>query len=107
MIIESVRITVMPADCEQLLRAIVAWSAPTAVEPGCISSRVLQEASAPQAVCYQAHWKAKDDLIRHLRTEHYRKLIILMESGITSPLVEFHTVTETQGLDLIKRARKV
>jgi hypothetical protein len=27
--------------------------------------------------------------------------------GTTPPIVEFHTVTETRGLDLIERTRKV
>jgi len=107
MIIESVRIAVMPAKCEPLLRALVAWAGPTAAEPGCLSCRILQENSAPQAFCYQAHWNTQGDLVRHLRTEHYKRLLMLMELGTTRPLIEFHTVTETQGLELIKRARKV
>jgi quinol monooxygenase YgiN len=105
LIIESVRIAAMPAQCEQLRRGLVAWAGPTAVESGCLSCRILQESSAPQAFCYQAQWKTHDDLLRHIRTEHYKRLLALMELGTTPPLVEFHTVTETQGLDLIERAR--
>jgi len=106
-IIESVRIAVMPAKCEQLRRALAAWVGPTAVESGCLSCRIFQENSAPRAFCYQAQWKTQDDLIRHIRTEHYRQLLALMELGTTPPLVEFHTVTETKGLDLIKQTREV
>ena len=106
MIIESVRIAAMPAQCEQLLRALVAWAGPTSVESGCLSCRILQEASAPQAFCYQAQWKTQSDLLRHIRTEHYKRLLSLIELGTTPPLVEFHTVTETRGLDLIERTRK-
>ena len=106
-IIESVRIAVISAESRQLLKALIAWAGPTAVEAGCLSCRILQESSAPQAFCYQAHWNTRDDLIRHLRTKHYKKLLVLMELGITRPLVEFHTVTETQGFDLVERAREV
>ena len=105
LIIESVRIAAMPAQCEQLRRGLVAWAGPTAVESGCLSCRILQESSAPQAFCYQAQWKTQDDLLRHIRTEHYKRLLALMELGTTPPVVEFHTVTETEGLDLIERAR--
>jgi len=105
LIIESVRIAAMPAQCEQLRRGLVAWAGPTAVESGCLSCRILQESSAPQAFVYQAQWKTQDDLLRHIRTEHYKRLLALMELGTTPPLVEFHTVTETKGLDLIERAR--
>ena len=106
MIIETVRIAVMPSKCKQLLRALAAWAGPTAVESGCLSCRVLEETSAPQAFCYQAQWKTEDDLLRHIRTEHYKRLLALMELGTTPPLVEFHTVTETRGLAFIERTRE-
>ena len=105
MIIESVRIAVMPATCEQLLRALVAWAGPTAVESGCLSCKIFQEHCAPQAYCYQAQWRTQEDLLRHIRTEHYKKLLALMELGTTPPLVEFHTVTDTKGMALIERTR--
>lgn len=107
MIIESVRIAVTPAKCEQLLRSLAAWAGPTAVESGCLSCRVLHETSDPQAFCYQAQWRTQDDLLRHIRTSHYKRLLALMELGTGPPLVEFHTVTETKGLALIEHTRKV
>jgi len=107
LIIESVRIAVTPTKGEQLHRALAAWAGPTAVESGCLSCRVLHETSDPQAFCYQAQWKTQDDLLRHIRTSHYKRLLALMELGTGPPLVEFHTVTETKGLDLIECTRKV
>ena len=105
MIIESVRIVVTPTKREQLRRALFAWAGPTAVESGCISCRILQDGSDVNAFCYEAQWKSPDDLLRHLRSEHYRRLLILMDIGSEPPLVEFHTVAETRGLDFIEFAR--
>jgi quinol monooxygenase YgiN len=107
LIIESVRIAAMPAKCEQLRRALAAWAGPTAVESGCLSCRVFEETRDPRAFYYQAQWKTQDDLLRHIRTEHYKRLLALMELGTAPPLVEFHTVSETRGLDLIECTRKV
>ena len=106
MIIESVRIVVTPAKREQLRRALAAWAGPTAVESGCVSCRILQEGSDLDAFCYQAQWRSRDDLLRHLRSEHYKRLLMLMDLGSEPPVVEFHTVAETRGLDLIEFARK-
>jgi len=44
-------------------------------------------------------------LLRHLRSEHYKRLLILMDLGSDPPLVQFHIVAETKGLDLIEYAR--
>jgi quinol monooxygenase YgiN len=107
LIIESIRIAVAPMNREQLRRALAAWSGPTGVESGCISCRILQEESNPLAFCYLAHWKSRDDLMRHLRTDHYKRLLALLDLGAEPPLVEFHTVSETSGLDLIHHARNV
>jgi quinol monooxygenase YgiN len=93
--------------CEELRRALTAWVGPTEVEPGCIKCRILQEANYPQVFCYGAHWKSEEDLLRHIRSEHYKRLLVLMDLGDKPPLVEFHTVDETRGLDLIERARTV
>ncbi len=105
MIIESVRIVVAPAKREQLRRALAAWTGPTAVESGCMSCRMLQEGSDLDAFCYEAKWRSRDDLLRHLRSEHYKRLLLLMDIGTGPPVVEFHTVAETRGLDLIEYAR--
>ena len=107
MIIEIVRIAVEPRAYEQLNRALAAWSGPTTAEAGCISCRVLQEKNESRAIHYQAQWKTTEDLLRHLSGDHYKRLLGLMELGNGPPLVEFHTVSETKGFDLIERARNV
>ena len=105
LIIESVRIVVTQPKREQVRRALTAWVGPAEVEPGCISCRVLQEGPDPHAFCFEARWRTQDDLLRHLRSEHYKRLLALMDLGSEPPLVEFHTVTDTKGLDLIERTR--
>jgi quinol monooxygenase YgiN len=107
MIIETVRIAVAPAKCEQLRRALAAWAGPTAVESGCLTCRILQESNDPYSFFYEAQWKSQSDLLRHLRSDHYKRLLILMDLGSEPPVVEFHTVAETKGLDLIERTRSI
>ena len=105
MIIESVEIAVGPAIREELLRALTAWRGPAEVEPGCLSCRILQDANNPNAFCYDAKWRSEDDLLCHLRSAHYRHLLMLMDMADRPPLVQFHTVTETVGLDFVQLAR--
>ena len=107
LIIESLRIVVRAAKREELRRALAAWIGPTQVESGCLDCRILLEGNEPHSLCYEAQWKTPDDLMRHLRSEHYKRLLVLMDLGEKPPVVEFHTVTETKGLDLIQHARNV
>lgn len=105
MIIESVCIVVRSGKSGELRRALNAWAGPTEVEPGCMTCRILQDGSDPRLFCYEAHWRTQEDLLRHLRSEHYKRLLALMDLGQQPPRIEFHTVSGTEGLDLIQRAR--
>jgi quinol monooxygenase YgiN len=105
LIIESVCIAVRPAKREELRRALAAWKGPTGVEPGCTNCHILQETNGSDVFFYGAYWKSEDDLLRHLRSDHYKRLLVLMDLGDKPPLIEFHKVTESAGLELIERAR--
>jgi hypothetical protein len=67
--------------------------------------QILQEGPDALAFRCEARWRTQEDLVRHLRSEHYKRLLVLMDLGSEPPLIEFHTVAETKGLDLIKDAR--
>ena len=105
MIIECVEIAVPPAKREEMRRALTAWTGPAGVEPGCLSCRILQDAEDPDAFCYEAKWRSEEDLLWHLRSDHYKHLLVLMDMADRPPLIQFHTVVETSGIDLVQRAR--
>jgi quinol monooxygenase YgiN len=107
LIIESLRIVVRGGKREEMRRALAAWIGPTQVEAGCIDCRILHDEHEPHSFYYEARWKSPDELMRHLRSEHYKRLLGLMDLGEEAPVVEFHTVSETKGLDLIQQARNV
>ena len=107
MIIECVRIEVRAGKREEARRTLSAWAGPTEVEPGCISCRILQESTEPFAFCCELRWKSHDDLVRHLRSERYKALLVLIDQGVGPPVIEFHRVTETEGFDLVERVRNV
>jgi hypothetical protein len=50
-------------------------------------------------------WETTGDLIHHLQTETYKQLLLLMELSPRAPIVEFYTVEEMRGLDLVESAR--
>jgi quinol monooxygenase YgiN len=105
LIIESLRIVARPSRREELRRGLTAALGPIEAESGCLSCHVLQEGTEPHAIYYEAQWKAQEDLLRHVRSENYKRILSLMELGDAPPLIEFHTVAETRGFDLIERAR--
>lgn len=48
-------------------------------------------------------WNDKEDLNRHLRSDEYRKLLMLMETAYGPPEIRFHTIVDTTGIETIKK----
>jgi quinol monooxygenase YgiN len=105
-IIERIAVLVAPERREDLRRAFSALLGPTCVEPGCISCDLYQEARDLNRFCLETRWMTDQELIRHLRSEQYRNLLILLELSSEPPLIEFHEVAETRGLELIRAVRQ-
>ena len=97
---------VAPADKHKdLYQALFSSLGPTHVEPGCIECRLYYDADADMHYL-ESRWSTEDDLIRHVRSDAYKKLLLLMELGAEAPSIEFFTVSEVRGLDFIKAARQ-
>jgi len=105
MIIEQMTISAPPGRSEQLYSAIAAVTGPMEVQPGCLSCRVLQSCQDRSDIFIQAKWATTEDLIHHLQSESYKRLLLLMELSPKPPVLQFYTVEEIRGLDLVKEAR--
>ena len=104
MIIELMRISISQAQGGQLGDALESLVGPIQVQPGCLECRLLK--SLPEKRMYVlARWETQRDLIRHLQSESYKKLLLLMELSAAPPVVEFFNVLEIRGLDLVEAVR--
>jgi quinol monooxygenase YgiN len=106
-IIEVVDIKTSPDKREELRRALHSLSGPTEAEPGCTSCQLYQPLSDPSIVRVESRWQTQGDFFRHIRSDAYKKFLMLMELGCEPPTVEFYTVSELRGLNLVKAAREL
>lgn len=105
MIIELVGISVAHGKRRELGKALVSLVGPIQVQPGCLSCRLFQEWPDKDKLQMEARWDNEECLVRHLQSDVYKKLLLLMELGATAPEVEFFEVLEFRGLDLVETAR--
>lgn len=105
MVIEQLSISA-PGDLRQKLgSALASLMGPTQVQPGCLSCRVFEDWQCPGEFRIEANWESEQDLTRHLQSDAYKSLLLLMELSPTSPIVAFYTVEKVRGLDLVEEAR--
>ena len=105
MIIEQMSISAPPGERDQLCSALASVTGPIEVQPGCLSCRITQSCQESNEIFIQAKWATTEDLIRHLQSEIYKRLLLLMELSPKPPVVQFYMVEEVRGLDLVKEAR--
>jgi quinol monooxygenase YgiN len=105
MIIELMSISGACAREDQLGDALESFVVPIQVQPGCLECRVLRSRPMEQGFCMLARWETQKDLIRHLQSDIYKKLLLLMELSAAPPVLEFFNVLEMRGLDLVEDAR--
>jgi hypothetical protein len=53
----------------------------------------------------EARWESMENLVRHLRSNIYKEILLLVELSTAPPIVEVFTGLESRGLDLVKTAR--
>ena len=106
-IIEVLGIRASPGKREELRRGLSSLSGPTEAEPGCTSCQLYQPLEDPGVVRVEAHWKTQSDFFRHIRSDAYKKFLLLMELGCEPPTVEFYAVSELRGMGFVKAAREL
>ena len=105
MVIELLNISVLHGKRQELGKALATLVGPIQVQPGCLGCRLFQSLPIQDALQIEARWESQEDLIRHLQSDGYKRLLLLMELSAAPPVLEFLTVVELRGLELVESAR--
>ena len=106
MIIASVRLKASAGKYEEMARGLGSLLGPTRTERGCLECQLHQDVVDPNTFHFESTWRTEDDLEQHVRSPGYMKLLMLIELGAAQPVIEFHKVSQTQGLEFIQAVRK-
>jgi len=77
----------------------------TQFEPGCISCRVYRGVEDVRAIMLEELWASDEDVQRHLRSDKYRKILLVVEMADESPEIRFDTIAQSSGVETIEQAR--
>jgi len=105
MIIEQMSVSAPPGKRKQLGSALSSLIGPTQVQPGCLSCRLFQNWQNLDELLVEASWETQEDLIRHLQSDSYKQLLLMMEASRLPPVLRFCSVQDISGLELVRSAR--
>jgi quinol monooxygenase YgiN len=74
-------------------------------EPSCRSSRIYRDADEVQIIMVEELWESREALMRHLASDAYRRILIVIEMAAETPEIRFDAIAGTSGLETIARAR--
>jgi quinol monooxygenase YgiN len=77
----------------------------TRVEHGCISCHFYSDLQDERGFMLEEIWKTNDDLVRHLRSDDFRNVLLVAETALEAPDILFSDVIPGDGIDAIKRVR--
>jgi len=77
----------------------------TQFEPGCVSCRLYRGVEDARAIMFEELWLSEEDLKRHLQSDKYHKVLLVVEMAVEPPEIRFDTIAHSTGVETIEQAR--
>ena len=104
MVLATIRMIIPPKKRDEALRILRSVAEPCEVHSGCLGYHIYEEVQEDNVLMFEEMWRSEEDLESHLRSEEYRKVLIVMEMALKPPEVRFYTVSTSTGIETIEKA---
>jgi quinol monooxygenase YgiN len=105
MIRSTIRMLIPVKKQSEALEILGSMAEQIQFEPGCISSRLYRDVYEERVLMLEEIWTGEKELQRHLRSETYRKVLLVVEMAAEPPEIKFDTIAHSSGVDTIEKAR--
>ena len=105
MVHSSIRITIPSNKRIEAQKILMSLAERTRVESGCINCNIYQGIDDTNIIMIDQLWQSNEDLERHLRSDDYLKLLLIVEMALKKPEIRFDTISNSTGFDTIEKDR--
>ncbi len=96
----------IPLDKQsEALEILESVSVQTRCNPSCINSRLYRGVEEVRAIMVEELWTSKEEVLRHLQSEEYRRVLLVIEMAEERPEIRFDTIMQSKGVELIESVR--
>ncbi len=106
MVRATIRISIPLQRRGEVLNILSSVSERCRFEEGCLNGRVYLDAEAEPVFMLDQLWASMPDLERYLRSEEFRKVLLVLEMSLEPPEVRFEEIARTSGVEAIEKAQK-
>ena len=105
MVIFTLYLEVEPNDRLNVLKTIHTIIGPTAVRKGCLHCGLYSNTQNDDELILVEKWTSQQYLEKHVRSDDFRKILMVMETAKRKPEINFITVGSKAGLELVEKIR--
>jgi len=101
----TIRMTIPAKKRKEALVILGSIIEQTRLEEGCISCRLYQEVKDDRALMLEESWSSKAGLDRHLASDKFRTVLLVVEMSAESPEIRFDAISHSAGIETIEKVR--
>jgi quinol monooxygenase YgiN len=94
-----VRLTIAPDRIQETIQALRAIMQPARLNRDCSGARLFADVENPTVLSYTEDWPRTESLVREVRSTRFTRLMEVIETSTSPPIVEFRFLSEVRGLD--------
>ncbi len=106
MVLATIRMMMSAKNFGEALRILRSMAEQIRVQPGCLSCRIYRNGQEDNVLMLEQLWSNEEDLERHLRSDEYRQVLLVLEMAMKQPEIRFDTILSSTGIETIEKARK-
>ena len=99
------RMTIPVIKLNEAIEILSSIAQRTRFEAGCVSCYVYQDVDSENALMIEEIWKDEKDLVRHLRSDEYQKILLVAEMASAPPEIRSYNILRTTGVETVEEAR--
>jgi quinol monooxygenase YgiN len=105
MIQSTIRMTMPPLKKGEVSRVLRSVAELCRYDPGCLSCHLCGDLQEENVLMIVEVWRSEEDLNRHIRSEEFRNLLLVLELALKEPEIRFDTISSSTGIETIEKAR--
>lgn len=98
----SLNISSPPGKRSELLKSLKLLTGPVVVEPGCRMCLVYEDSRTRGDFLIVEEWQSREDISRHLKTAHFKKLLAVAEVSSSAPQIRCEELGTIKGVEFIQ-----
>jgi quinol monooxygenase YgiN len=105
MILATLRMAIPVQKRGEALKILKSMVTGNQAQPDCVFCRICEDALEDNVLQFEEMWRSEEEFERHLRSDKYHKVLLVLEMAMKQPEIRFDTISSSTGIETIEKAR--